>query len=103
MLIVIMIILIAVPIYTYCLTSRILRPIPKASRSLTTDAYFDNSQYPDGSLDTDGAAREAELTRRLIRHDIDGDVYRMAMSDLAHRHDVSSEQRDMKRLPGFDG
>ena len=92
MLIVIVIILLALPIYTYCLTARILRPIPKASRSRPSDAPMNASQYPESSPELAGAAWEAELSRRLIRHDIDAAVYQMAMTDLAHRRDVSSEE-----------
>jgi hypothetical protein len=99
--IVIVIILLAVSIYTYCLTARILRPIPKGSRSQPPDAPISVSQYPESSPDLAAAAWEAELSRRLIRHDIDAADYQMAMTDLAHQRDVSSEAHATKhRRPG---
>ena len=103
MLIVIVIILLAMLIYAYCLTARILRPIPTASRSQPPDEPINASQYAESSPELAAAAWEAELSRRLIRHDIDAAVYQMAMSDLAHRRDVSSEVHAREhRRPGSD-
>jgi hypothetical protein len=103
MLIVIVIILLAVAIYTYCLTARILRPFPEPSRSRQPDVFMDASQYPESSPELVRADREVELSRQLIRHEIEAAVYQTAMSDLAHRRDVTSAEHATKpRRPGSD-
>lgn len=89
--IVIVIILTVLPLYTYCLTARILRPIAQASRSRLTGVSIDACEHLESSTEPAGAAWEAELSRRLVRHDIDATAYQMAMSDLAHLYDVGDD------------